>query len=252
MSRGRALLTGGAAAGAAVLVLGSVTGLGGPAAPEPAPSAATSAPAPDPLPTPDALPTPSSLPTLGRSASASASAEPTEVVQAGSGRLRVAPGGSGRSGPGPLRRYRVQVEGGLGIDADEFAAAVERTLADPRSWGAEGRLAFRRVSEGPTDLTVVLASPDTTDRLCLPLDTAGSYSCGVGDTAVINAMRWLEGAQAYEGRLSAYRQYVVNHEVGHLLGRSHEPCPGRGEPAPVMMQQTKGVGACAAQPWPYG
>jgi hypothetical protein len=173
------------------------------------------------------------------------------VVDAGTGRLHVVPGGSERSGRGPLRTYRVQVEGGLGIDEADFAAQVDRTLADERSWGAGGRLSFRRVDDASADFSVVLASPDTTDRLCLPLDTGGIYSCGVGDTAVINEMRWLEGADAYEGQLPAYRQYVVNHEVGHVLGHHHEQCPGRGQPAPVMVQQTKGVGSCVAQPWPY-
>jgi hypothetical protein len=68
---------------------------------------------------------------------------------------------------------------------------------------------------------------------------------------VVNAMRWQRGADAYAGRLADYRDYVVNHEVGHALGRGHVGCPGRGQPAPVMMQQTKGVGACLPSAWPF-
>jgi len=193
----------------------------------------------------------------GTSAAPPASASPAPspsripVVRQGSGRLQMAPGGSARSGPGPLRRYSVQVEQGLGVDAAEFAAQVDATLADPRSWGADERLSFRRVSSGPVDVQVVLASPRTADRLCLPLDTAGIYSCGIGSRAVINSMRWLRGADAYDGQLPQYRQYVINHEVGHTLGHHHEGCAGAGRPAPVMMQQTKGVGACRPVPWPY-
>ncbi|CAN5484272.1 hypothetical protein BH09ACT12_BH09ACT12_23930 [soil metagenome] len=67
---------------------------------------------------------------------------------------------------------------------------------------------------------------------------------------MLNAWRWLNGADAYEGNLNDYRRYLVNHEVGHALGKAHVGCPGSGLPAPVMMQQTKGLGECSANPWP--
>jgi Protein of unknown function (DUF3152) len=49
--------------------------------------------------------------------------------------------------------------------------------------------------------------------------------------------------------LPTYRQYVVNHEVGHRLG--HMLCPGTRQPAPVMQQQTLGMHGCTVNPWPY-
>lgn len=179
-------------------------------------------------------------------------ARPVPVVVArGDGVLHQVSGRSARSGAGPLLRYSVAVEGGLGIPAAGFAAAVERTLADDRSWGHGGRASFVRVDSGPTDFQVSLASPTTTDRLCAPLDTHGDFSCGTGSHAVINAMRWLRGAPSYTGQLGRYREYVVNHEVGHTLGRGHAACPRAGGLAPVMMQQTLGVGGCRPSPWPF-
>jgi len=46
-----------------------------------------------------------------------------------------------------------------------------------------------------------------------------------------------------------YRTYLLLHEMGHVLGYGHATCPAPGLPAPVMMQQSKGTGACYPHPW---
>jgi len=148
--------------------------------------------------------------------------------------------------------FSVEVERGVGVDSGAFARAVERTLVDRRSWAASRGFELRRVGDPsePVSFRVTLASPETTDELCAPLQTQGTYSCHQGDRAVLNAERWARGAGAYGRDLAGYRDYMVNHEVGHALGRSHLSCPGSGLPAPVMMQQTKGVESCRPNPWP--
>ncbi|WP_375003847.1 DUF3152 domain-containing protein [Aeromicrobium sp. CTD01-1L150] len=173
---------------------------------------------------------------------------PAPVPQEGAGTFSVASGDDERRGAeGRLVEYRVEVEDGLGIEAEDFADAVGSTLAHPRGWTADGRFSFRHTADAR--LRVVLASPATTDRLCAPLQTRGEVSCRNGDDVVINARRWTEGAAAYD-RLGDYRHYVVNHEVGHALGFGHEPCSAPGEPAPVMLQQTLGLQGCEPNPWP--
>lgn len=170
-------------------------------------------------------------------------------IAPGTGRLITVAGSSSVAGKGPLKRYRVQVEGGLQEDGAAFAAAVQRTLTDKRSWGAQW--SFQRVGVGPVAFTVVLASPTLAERLCKPLEISYRLSCHSGGRSVINLARWRYGVDAYAGQLGAYRQYVVNHEVGHALGHGHQACPGAGQLAPAMMQQTKGIGACRPNPWPY-
>lgn len=184
---------------------------------------------------------------------APSSSAATEVPASGSGRFTTAGGGSGVVGTGRVHRYVVVVEEGAGVSPDEFAAAVERTLADPRGWTASRRWAFQRVSGGASDLTVHLATPHTTDRLCdrAGVETNGEVSCRGGRSVVINLLRWRVGVPWYSDALDDYRHMVINHEVGHFLGHGHVDCPRAGNPAPVMQRQTFGLQQCVRNPWPH-
>ena len=147
--------------------------------------------------------------------------------------------------------YVVQTEDGLPLRPKSFGSAVASTLGDPRSWAEGDRSVLSLASDlDSADFRVVLASPETTDALCAPLLTRGRVSCRNGGDVVINAWRWVNGAEGYGDDLTSYRQYVVNHEVGHALGHGHVGCPAPGEPAPVMLQQTLGLQGCAPNPWP--
>jgi len=179
------------------------------------------------------------------------------VPDAGTGRRVTVPGTSAAAPAAEGARVvhtRVQVEEGLPADHGAVAGTVMAVLQDERGWAPDG-WAFARTDDAEgspaPDLTVVVAGPDLTDDLCAPLRTRGRLSCAVGDVAVLTWYRWVEGAEAYGEDRAGYRQYLVSHEVGHTLGHGHVGCPGEGEPAPVMLQQTKGLQGCAANPWPH-
>ncbi|MFJ8688361.1 DUF3152 domain-containing protein [Micromonospora wenchangensis] len=184
-------------------------------------------------------------------------AERTAVAypRSGPGRFTAADGRSEVYGfEGPLHRYRIEVEQDTGQDVDTFAAAVDGTLGDPNSWIRSGELRLQRVPEiAAADFTIYLATPATSERMCAEggLDTEGYTSCRLPGRVVINLARWMEAVPDYGAPLSVYRTYVVNHEVGHELGEEHQACPGPGEPAPVMQQQTYGLDGCVANAWPY-
>lgn len=128
-----------------------------------------------------------------------------------------------------------------------FPAVVESVLADPRGWSRAG-FTFTRQDDAPH--VIVLAEGPEVDALCLPYDTYGQYSCQNGPVVALNADRWRDATPEWTGDLDAYRVMLVNHEVGHLLGQRHTDCPGPGEPAPVMVQQSTELQGCLPNPWP--
>lgn len=194
-------------------------------------------------------------PGLSPSAGTAAAATPS-VAATGPGTFTYAAG----TGPvlgtgGALRPFRVAVEDGIGVTAEEFAAAVEGVLGDPRSWIAGGDVRLQRVAgTSDADFTVLLATPATSERICREewLETEQYTNCRLSDDrVVINLARWLTAVPDYGAPLGEYRAYAINHEVGHQLGHGHERCPGPGQPAPVMQQQTLGLQGCLAYGWPY-
>jgi len=145
----------------------------------------------------------------------------------------------------------IEVEHDLAIDIERFAEFVLVTLNDERSWPGEMSVSFGRTDTDP-DLRILLATPETVDALCAPLATGGELSCATEGSAVLNALRWTEGSRTFtEARagLTDYRRYLLNHEVGHLLGHSHVSCPADGEPAPVMVQQSISLEGCQPNGW---
>lgn len=142
----------------------------------------------------------------------------------------------------------LRIDDRVGIDG--FADVVRATLTDPRGWPRAG-FAFTFDEPGAA-YVVVLAEGDEVDALCDPYDTFGLYSCQLGPVVALNADRWRAATPEWTGDLDTYRQMLVNHEVGHLLGQHHpDPqCPTPGEPAPVMAQQSTELGGCLPNPWP--
>nr|WP_306986541.1 DUF3152 domain-containing protein [Streptomyces canus] len=178
----------------------------------------------------------------------------------GSGKFDAIPGVDKAPGKGQKYTYRVDVEQGLGLDGELFAEAVQKTLNDDRSWAHSGARTFERVYSGKPDFVITLASPGTTADWCAKsgLDTTeDNVSCDSAATerVMINAYRWAQGSSTYGDRIHAYREMLINHEVGHRLGYSHVTCDKNGELAPVMQQQTKFLDHdgihCRANPWPY-
>jgi hypothetical protein len=194
----------------------------------------------------------------------------------GAGTWHVVPGTTAQAGTGRVWTYMVEVEDGITIPEGEqaFATAVDATLSDPRSWIGSGQLAVRRIDTGVPDFRVSLTAQGTARGQC-GYSIRYDASCWKSDIGrvLINGARWVRGAGAFDGQLGLYRQYAINHEVGHVFNNPHVPCPVNGGLAPVMMQQTFGTAndylaqlteenpqgtqiprdgkTCAPNAWPY-
>ncbi len=134
-------------------------------------------------------------------------------------------------------RYRTSVDSDVKYPADRFANEVAIYLSDPDGWAQ-----FVHFVPGPGGKHIRLCKPSTLKAEGCKDD---QLSCAVlgGKEIWLNADRWMHGAPASRLPLAEYRQYMVSHEMGHSLGYDHVKCPGSG-PAPIMMQQTLGIGSC--------
>jgi hypothetical protein len=70
------------------------------------------------------------------------------------------------------------------------------------------------------------------------------FSFTVDDTRIyIDGTNWKQGVPESGLSRTAYRTYVIQHEVGHALGHRHKKCnwvTATGRKCPVMYQMTRG------------
>lgn len=145
--------------------------------------------------------------------------------------------------------YHVETRGRITASLALFRRLAQETYDDPRGWRGAG-VRFRQVRRGGS-FTLVLAEASRVPDFS-PVCSA-EWSCRVGRFVIINQTRWQRASPAWNaarGSLRDYRHMVVDHETGHWLGFGHAGCPGRGRPAPVMMQQSKGLDGCRFNPFP--
>jgi hypothetical protein len=134
--------------------------------------------------------------------------------------------------------YHVSVDPGIPYPRKQFAKEVAIYLADPDGWAQHHTFV-----ETPDSGKHIRLCEPTTLKAEGCMDDALSCAILGGDKIWLNYARWMKGAAPSKLPLERYRQYMVSHEMGHSLGYDHAKCPGKG-PAPVMMQQTLGIGAC--------
>lgn len=135
---------------------------------------------------------------------------------------------------------------GLGqTEATETRAVIIDVVGDKKGWRQAG---YNFVFDKPA--ANVIFHLVSTDKLAKLHGCSIQYSCRVGRDIYINQDRWRAGSPSLSIPLTQYRAMVINHEIGHTLGFDHWQCYGHGVRAPVMQQQSLGLGGLVPNAWP--
>ena len=186
----------------------------------------------------------------------------------------------------PPRVIVYALENFSAADAAVFKAIAE----DPRGWASQG-FVFRSFDDGTSRQTSRTSgrtrrtsggsratrsprrshlkdvAPDCVVRLTPPAELARLYpqvalhGLSVTDRRAspiavhVHAGNWTAVPTESEyaaSDLGAYRTHLVHHELGHVLGYNHTPCPSPGGPCHTMQQPSRPLGGCAPYPFVDG
>lgn len=125
-------------------------------------------------------------------------------------------------------------------DERQFDFYLMSYLNSPDGWSQSGYF-FEQDKHGHVEIT--LSSTKTINKACPGIKGLSCAELG-GRKMYLNAERWFTGAYKSGLDIDNYRQYMVSHEIGHILGHDHKKCECKGCRAPVMMQQTLGLHGC--------
>jgi hypothetical protein len=155
------------------------------------------------------------------------------------------------AGASVVHTYCTAVNGVPASELDDLIGKLAATYSDTRGWNNNGRIAFKHVASG-CEYKVVIAAPNLMTSYGAICDNY--YNCQVGNSVIVNNDRWLYATDPWKKtgqNLETYRLLIINHETGHRLGfRDNPTCPGAGQPAPVMMQQSIDLKGCVFNTWP--
>ena len=157
-----------------------------------------------------------------------------------------------------------KIDGDVDYSLNTFLKKVKTILHSKKGWQLKNYKfffispsIFKRIPNNKKDTIKVilrLSTNETIVRECgfKEEERLSCYNPTITPANVcINFDRWMTGSHHSKLKLSDYRIYVINHEIGHALGRGHvKVCTCKTCPVPVMMQQTKSIGECKPNVWP--
>lgn len=156
--------------------------------------------------------------------------------------------------------YAVQIHERIPVnEGADFRHKVQKTLTDPRSWGIPfSQVDLDTLLQLPKDKVFIIRLTPM-EELNQKYPSFSERQLSVADMGArvidINYCRWTEQCpNQSQLPLERYQQYVIQHEVGHMMGKDH-PSPSQlrrhtAGTAPIMMQQTLGIAHFQPNAWP--
>ena len=155
------------------------------------------------------------------------------ITEAGAKTWHIVPGTTDKVGQGTTKSftYTVEVEDGRRHHRvrrrRSLRAHGQRDPVQPQELDAQPAVRVhphrRRAPQSQPDFRVSLTSPMTVREGCgydIPLEASCFNPAYLGDQSrvFVNEARWVRGAVPFQGDIGSYRQYLINHEVGHAIG----------------------------------
>lgn len=166
-----------------------------------------------------------------------------------------------------VQYVRIDVEDGLQMTDGTLSTFVMSALNDPQGWGKEGPTTYVQ-TDGAPDVRVVFASPRTAAAMCptphepasllpsaspspsaSPTASAATVQCAGQGTIVVSIYDWIQGLEPFAEDRTDARIYLLNHGLGHVLGKADAEC--KKGVANVMVDQRTLAEACTPNPWPF-
>lgn len=147
-----------------------------------------------------------------------------------------------------ILNYSVYFDENLRLRRDPIIQKIILVLEDKRGWRRLGYNFRYSPSRSVVDFEIHFVEQSYIERVC---HFTGLSCADLRDNKIyINVNRWRRGSKRSLLDLDSYRTYVINHEIGHILGRGHNKPGRKGSKVSVMVQQTLGIGECKPNPWP--
>jgi hypothetical protein len=153
--------------------------------------------------------------------------------------------------------YSLIIDKTLNMKKKYILDKLDFVLSNKKGWKKLG-YKFKYIDDiKDIDILIYISPNDYIDNVC-GFDKEYKLSCAVTQSnkpnkgiIYLNVDNWRNGSKLSKLCLQDYRNYMVNHEIGHILGRDHLFAKDyKNKLAPVMIQQTKGIENCIPNCWP--
>jgi hypothetical protein len=138
-------------------------------------------------------------------------------------------------------KYDIKIPPSLNLRESLIINKIIYTLNDPRGWVKFG-YSFDYNPNKIVDFIITIVPNKVIKKIC----KFNGLSCADLSANIIylNLENWKRGSSKSKLLLDEYRCYQIFHECGHILGKGHLKIKDfkSGTKAPIMIQQTLGIG----------